>query len=81
MRSSDKFVQANKAQAAADIDTHLIIENHITQQPNDRQEIEPILKHLSAVQDKVGKADGLLADAGYLSEGNVKRCEANEITP
>jgi len=33
------------------------------------------------VQDKVGKANGLLADAGYLSEGNVKRCEANEITP
>lgn len=33
------------------------------------------------MQDKVGKANGLLADAGYLSEGNVKRCEANEITP
>ena len=81
MPSSDGFVQAYNAQAAVDIDTHLIIENHITQQPNDKQEIEPTLKQLSAVQDSLGKPEGLLADTGYFSEGNVKRCEANEITP
>jgi transposase len=81
MPSSDGFVQAYNAQAAVDIDTHLIIENHITQQPNDKQEIEPTLRQLSAVQDSLGKPDGLLADTGYFSESNVKRCEANEITP
>lgn len=81
MPSSDGFVQAYNAQAAVDIDTHLIIENHITQQPNDKQEIEPTLRQLSAVQDSLGKPEGLLADTGYFSEGNVKRCEANEITP
>ena len=81
MPSSDGFVQAYNAQAAVDIDTHLIVESHITQQPNDKQEIEPTLKQLNAVEDSLGKPDGLLADTGYFSEGNVKRCEANEITP
>jgi transposase len=81
MPSSDGFVQAYNAQAAVDIDTHLSIENHITQQPNDKQEIEPALKRLNAAQGSLGKPDGLLADTGYFSEGNVKRCEANEITP
>ena len=81
MPSSDGFVQAYNAQAAVDIDTHLIVENHITQQPNDKQEIEPTLRKLNEVEDSLGKPDGLLADTGYFSEGNVKCCEANEITP
>ncbi|MGD2076709.1 MAG: IS1182 family transposase [Gammaproteobacteria bacterium] len=81
MPSSEGFVQAYNAQAAVDIDTHLIVENHITQQPNDKQEIEPALKRLNVLEDSLGKPDGLLADAGYFSEDNVKRCAANEITP
>jgi len=81
MPSSEGFVQAYNAQAAVDIDTHLIVENHITQQPNDKQEIEPALQRLNALQDSLGKPDGLLADAGYFSKDNVKRCAANEITP
>jgi transposase len=81
MPSSEGFVQAYNAQATVDIDSHLIVENHITQQPNDKQEIEPTLKQLKAVEDSLGKPDGLLADTGYFSESNVKRCEATEITP
>jgi hypothetical protein len=81
MPSSEGFVQAYNAQAAVDVDTHLIVENHITQQPNDKQEVEPTLKRLNAVEDRLGKPEGLLADAGYFSEDNVKRCQADEITP
>lgn len=81
MPSSEGFVQAYNAQAAVDIDSHLIVENHLTQQPNDKQEIEPTLKQLKEVEGCLGKPDGLLADTGYFSAGNVKRCEANEITP
>jgi len=44
MPSSEGFVQAYNAQAAVDIDSHLIVENHITQQPNDKQQIEPALE-------------------------------------
>jgi len=81
MPSSEGFVQAYNAQAAVDIDSHLIVENHLTQQSNDKQEIEPTLKGLKEVEAHLGKAEGLLADAGYFSAGNVAHCEDSEITP
>ncbi len=81
MPSSEGFVQAYNAQAAVDTGTHLIIENLITQQPNDKQEIEPALAQLKASEEPLGKPQGLLADPGYFSEENVNRCEAQEITP
>jgi transposase len=81
MPSSEGFVQAYNAQAAVDIDSHLIVENHITQQTNDKQQIEPALERLNETADRLGKPEGLLADAGYFSESNVNCCEAEEITP
>ena len=81
MPSSEGFVQAYNAQAAVDIDSHLIVENHITQQPNDKQEIEPTLKGLKEAEVHLGKAEDLLADAGYFSADNVKQCEAAKVTP
>lgn len=81
MPSSDGFVQAYNAQAAVDIDSHLIVENHITQQSNDKQEVEPTLKGLKEAEVQLGKADGLLADAGYFSADNVKHCEVAKVTP
>lgn len=81
MPSSEGFVQAYNAQAAVDIDSHLIVENHLTQQSNDKQEIEPTLKGLKEAEAHFGKAEGLLADAGYFSADNVARCEGSEITP
>ncbi|MEW8693176.1 MAG: hypothetical protein AB2535_19250 [Candidatus Thiodiazotropha endolucinida] len=70
-----------QCQTAVDIDTHLIVENHITQQPNDKQEIKPTLKQLKEVVGCLGKSGGLLADTGYFSEGSVKCCEVDELTP
>jgi transposase len=81
MPSSEGFVQAYNAQAAVDIDSHLIVENHLTQQPNDKQEVAPALERLQEVEGSLGKPEDLLADAGYFSEDNVKRCVADEITP
>jgi transposase len=81
MPSSDGFVQAYNAQAAVDIDSHLIVENHITQQSNDKQEVEPTLNRLKKAEAQLGKADGLLADAGYFSADNVKHCEVAKVTP
>ena len=44
MPSSDKgFVQGYNAQAAVDVDTMIIVESHISQAPNDKQEITPTL--------------------------------------
>ncbi len=81
MPSSEGFIQAYNAQAGVDIDSHLIVENHITQQPNDKQQIEPALAQLKEIEAPLGKPDGLLADAGYYSEDNVKQCERADMTP
>ena len=81
MPSSEGFVQGYNAQAAVDIGSYLIVENHITQQSNDKQEIEPTLQGLKATEVALGKAEGLLADAGYFSADNVKRCLSAEIEP
>jgi len=81
MPSSEGFVQGYNAQAAVDIDSHLIVQNHITQQSNDKQEVEPTLKGLKQAEAHLGTAEGLLADAGYFSADNVKQCEAAKVTP
>ena len=42
------FEQAYNAKAGVDVDFMLIVEKHITQNPNDKQEIEPALRKLYA---------------------------------
>jgi len=81
MPSSEGFVQAYNAQAVVDIDSHLIVENHLSQQSNDKREVEPALGRLAGMEGRLGKPEGLLTDAGYFSEDNVKRCQADGITP
>lgn len=80
MPSTEGFVQAYNAQAGVDTNSHLIVENHITQQSNDKQELAPALDRLNAMKGSVGKPAGLLADAGYFSEANVNRCKTDEVT-
>ncbi len=81
MPTSQGFVQAYNAQAAVDVETHLIVENHLTQNPNDYQELKPTLKRLKALEARLGSVDSVLADAGYFSEDNVEYCEKAEATP
>jgi transposase len=82
MPSSDKgFVQAYNAQAAVDVETMLIVESHISQATNDKQEILPTLASLHELPEKVGTVDTLLADAGYYSDGNTACCEQSGIEP
>lgn len=75
------FEQACNAQAGVDIDSMFIVENHVTQQPNDKQEIRPALKNLAALPDTLGEVNALAADTGYFSENNVKHCEQEHIKP
>ncbi len=81
MLSSEGFVQAYNAQAAVDIESHLVVENHITQQSNDKLEIEPTLTGLKETEAHLGQAEALLADAGYFSADNVAHCDKAGITP
>jgi transposase len=79
--SGGGFEQAYNAQAGVDIESKLIVSAHLTQQPNDKQELKPALENLVALPEDLGKATELLADSGYFSETNVTACEGKKITP
>lgn len=79
--SSGGFEQTYNAQAAVDTKSKLIVAAHITQQPNDKQELEPTLKNLAALPKELGATTELLADSGYYSETNVNACTDKGITP
>ena len=79
--SGNSFEQTYNAQAGVDVESMLIVENHTTQQPNDKQQVGEALENLSDLPKNIGKVDTLLADAGYFSEDNVNLCEKNHITP
>ncbi|HBY02381.1 MAG TPA: IS1182 family transposase [Rikenellaceae bacterium] len=82
MPSSDKgFVQAYNAQATVDVATMLIVEAHISQASNDKQEITPTLAALNELPEQLGKIDIMLADAGYYSDDNVASIEQAGIDP
>ena len=61
---------------SVDADSHLVLARHLSQQPNDKQEVAPTLERLGQLPDALGQVDTLLADSGYFSEANAKRCEA-----
>lgn len=79
--SGGGFEQAYNAQAAVDTETLLVIATTVTQQPNDKQQVEPMLAGLQALPDSLGKVEELLADNGYLSEANVKACVEQKVEP
>lgn len=75
------FEQAYNAQAAVDVTTMLIVAQHVSQHPNDKQEVEPALAHLEAVAAVIGTAEAVIADTGYFSAANVDACHAHHVEP
>jgi transposase len=79
--SGNGFDQCYNAQASVDVETMLILGRHLSQNPNDKLEIEPALAALSVLPESLGTVDALLADTGYFSQTNVERCLEQEILP
>ena len=79
--SGGGFEQTYNAQAGVDMDSGLLVESHVSQQPNDKKELEPALQQLWHLPGKLGKPDALVADNGYYSEANVNTCEQHGIQP
>jgi transposase len=79
--SGGGFEQTYNAQAAVDTKSKLIVAAHITQQSNDKLELEPTLKNLAVLPKQLGTVTELLADSGYFSETNVNTCVGEKITP
>jgi transposase len=73
------FVQAYNAQIAVDAEAQIIVAAEVTQQPNDRQQLVPMLQQ---VQQNTGiQPTASSADAGYWSIGQItdKRVEGIDL--
>ena len=79
--SGGGFVQGYNAQAAVDLDTMLIVSAKVTQDCNDKKQIEPMLAEIKNLPEDLGEVTGLLADTGYFSEKNVNHCDNHSVTP
>ena len=77
--SGGGFEQCYNAQASVDMGSLVIIGNHVSQNPNDKQELKPALEEMKKVPDEIGAVGKLGADAGFHSEENVKLCEEHGI--
>ena len=75
------FEQSYNAQAAVDTQTMLVVALHVSQAPNDKREVAPILAKVEALPQVLGQVEVLLADTGYFSAANVNACEAQDIVP
>ncbi len=77
--SGGGFEQAYNAHASVDMDTMLIVGNHISQNPNDKQEVEPALAQLERLPENLGQVKRAALDSGFFSEDNAQRLAENEI--
>ncbi|WP_434782545.1 IS1182 family transposase [Ferrovum myxofaciens] len=79
--SGGGFEQAYNVQAAVDDQTMLVVATGVSQAPNDKEQVIPMLETLQAQTAQLGQIDALVADTGYCSEKNMEACEALGITP
>ena len=75
------FDQCYNAQAAVAAGSLLVVASAVSQAPNDKQQLEPMLDKIEALPDKLGKPECLLADTGYFSAANVAACAKAGIEP
>lgn len=69
MKGSDGFVQAYNGQAAVEQSFQLIVGQAVTQEVNDRQQLQPMVEIIKKQSGQL--PEKLLADAGYISEENI----------
>ena len=79
--SGGGFEQAYNAQATVTMGSLLIIGAHVTQNPNDKQEMEPAVAELAKRPETLGAVERLAADNGYGSAHNVEILVAAGIEP
>lgn len=79
--SGGGFDQCYNAQAAVAADSLLVVAAAVSQAPNDKQQLTPMLERLAALPVELGRPDDLLADAGYFSAANVAACAEAGIAP
>jgi len=79
--SGGGFEQSYNAQAAVDTESMLIVAAYVTQAPNDKEQVEPMLGKVRANPEGLNQPQTWLADTGYYSEKNVAACVAAGVEP
>src|SRR5262249_23503189 len=76
MKGADGIVQGYNAQAAVEPEMLLIVGQSVTEAPNDKQQLEPMVE---AIEQQSGqRPEEILADNGYCSEENLVYLESAE---
>jgi len=77
MGKKGSFDYAYNAQISVDADLQIIVGQHISQNANDKQEVEPALQ---ALQETTGRLpDQVSADNGYWSGGNLQAFDQSSV--
>ncbi|MBI4739592.1 transposase [Candidatus Woesearchaeota archaeon] len=69
MKTRQGYIQGYNAQAAVDCETQVIVGQAVTQDCNDKKQLEPMMAIIEAQSGET--AEIILADAGYCSEANL----------
>jgi transposase len=75
------FDQCYNAQAVVATGSMLILATEVTQAANDKEQLVPMIEKIQALPKELGRTRRILADNGYLSQGNVEQCAAAKIEP
>jgi len=76
--ASKSFEQAYNCQAAVDEESQIIVATNVTQQANDKQQLEPLVEEIK--KNAEGETpEKLSADNGYFSESNVEYLEGEGV--
>lgn len=79
--SGGGFEQCYNAQALVDTDSMRVIATRVTQAPNDKEPLQPMIAAGRALPDGLNTPDRLLADHGFFSEANGIACQNAGIEP
>lgn len=76
--ATKSFEQCYNCQAAVDEESQIIVAAYVTQQANDKQQLEPLVEEIKTNTDG-RKPKKVSADSGYFSETNVAYLDAEGI--
>ena len=75
------FEQAFNVQVVVDQESMLIVGQHVSQAPTDKQELKRALDELDKVPEQVLSLKQVVADNGYFSTANIEMVEERQCEP
>ena len=73
------FDQCGNAQAAVDRENQIVVAADVTNEPNDKKQLQPMVKQAKKNVGRGQKIGKFSADSGYFSEDNVKWSERQKL--